>query len=411
MKLLKLSKQLMLFFSKNNHLNHVSLTNKTNNIFYELHKEMLKAYNYVKRQSPYRATIKKITTASQIIKPNNFNTKSFPEIVRKHIDDMMMAEISYSFSLYDRNIRVHFIVEHDNIEGELEVYNRYVETIAMWLYMLNIYAPKECVDSINIYLYFTSLLKKLPSSNIYVLDENNVNTAFTTTCPKDSEIVVFRKEEWFKVLIHESFHNFGLDFSGMNNDAVNNCILNIFPVNSQVNAYEAYTEFWAEIMNALFCSFFELKDKSDINEFLSSAEFYINFERRYSFFQMVKTLQFMGLTYRDLYSKTEYAKVHRENLYKEKTNVLSYYVLKTVMLNNFQGFLLWCNKNNLSLLNFKKTIGNQNEFCEFIRKNYKTKSMLEGVDESEDFLSKLKRKKGNMKYILSNMRMSICELG
>jgi hypothetical protein len=277
--------------------------------------------------------------------------------------------------------------------------------------MLNIYAPKECVDSINIYLYFTSLLKKLPSSNIYVLDENNVNTAFTTTCPKDSEIVVFRKEEWFKVLIHESFHNFGLDFSGMNNGAVSNCILNIFPVNSQVNSYEAYTEFWAEIMNALFCSFFELKDKSDINEFLSSAEFYINFERRYSFFQMVKTLQFMGLTYRDLYSKTEYAKVHRENLYKEKTNVLSYYVLKTVMLNNFQGFLLWCNKNNLSLLNFKKTIGNQNEFCEFIRKNYKTKSMLEGVDESEDFLSKLKRKKGNMKYILSNMRMSICELG
>ena len=411
MKLLKLSKQLMLFFSKNNHLNHVALTNKTKSIFNELHNEMLKAHNYIKRQPPYRATIKKITNASQITKPNFFNAKSFPELIRNHIDDMMMAEISYSFSLFDRIIKVHFIVENENVEGELEVYNRYVQSIAMWLYMLNAYAPKECVESINIYLYFTSLLKQLPTSNIHVLDENNVNTAFTTTCPKDSEIVVFRKEEWFKVLIHESFHNFGLDFSGMNNDEVNNCILNIFPVNSQVNSYEAYTEFWAEIMNALFCSFFEIKDKSNTHEFLSSAEFYINFERRYSFFQMVKTLHFMGLTYRDLYSKTEYAKVHRENLYKEKTNVLSYYVLKTVMLNNFQGFLSWCDKHNLSLLNFKKTIGNQNEFCEFIRKNYKTKSMLEGVDESEDFLSKVKRKKGNSKYILSNMRMSICELG
>jgi hypothetical protein len=411
MKLLKQSKQLMLFFSKNNRLNHIDLTNKTKGIFNELHSEMVKAYNYVKRQPTFKASIKKINTASQIIKPKNFNSKSFPEIVRKHIDDMMMAEISYSFSLYDRNVRVHFIVENANVEGELEVYNRYVETIAMWLYMLHIYAPKECVDSINIYLYFTSLLKKLPSSNIHVLDENNVNTAFTTTCPKDSEIVVFRKEEWFKVLIHESFHNFGLDFSMMNNEDVNNCILNIFPVNSQVNSYEAYTEFWAEIMNVLFCSFFELKNKSDIHEFLSSVEFYINFERRYSLFQMVKTLQFMGLTYKDLYSKTDYAKVHRENLYKENTNVLAYYVLKSVMLNNFQGFLLWCDKHNLSILNFKKTIGNQNEFCEFIRKNYKTKSMLEGVDESEDFLSKVKRKKGNVKYILSNMRMSICELG
>jgi hypothetical protein len=411
MRLLKLSKQLMLFFSKNNHLNHIHLTNKTKSIFGDLHNEMLNAYNYVKKHSPYKANIKKITTVSQITKPKIFNANSFPELVRKHIDDMMMAEVSYSFSLYDRNVKVHFIVENENVEGELDVYNRYIESIVMWLYLLNIYSPKECVNSINIYLYFTSLLKTLPSSNIYVLDENNVNTAFTTTCPSDSEIVVFRKEEWFKVLIHESFHNFGLDFSMMNNEAVNNCILDIFPVNSQVNSYEAYTEFWAEIINALFCSFFELKDKSDINDFLSSAELYINFERRYSFFQMVKTLQFMGLTYRDLYSKTEHAKVHRENLYKEKTNVLSYYVLKTVMLNNFQGFLSWCNKNNLSLLNFKKTIGNQNAFCEFIRKNYKTKSMLECVDESEEFLSKLKRRKGNTKFILSNMRMSICELG
>ena len=81
------------------------------------------------------------------------------------------------------------------------------------------------------------------------------------------------------------------------------------------------------------------------------------------------------------------------------------------MLNNFQGFLSWCDKHNFSVINFKKTISNQNEFCEFIRKNYKTKSMLEGVDLSEEFLSKLKHKKGNMRYILSNMRMSICELG
>lgn len=411
MKLLKESKKLLLFFSKNGKLNNIRLTNKTKIIFNELHKEILNAYNYIKKQAPYKASVKKITSAIQITKPKYFNSKSFPEIVRKHIDDMIMSEISYSFSLYERTVKVHFIVEEDNIEGKLEIYNRYIESIAMWLYILNIYAPKECVNTINIYLYFTSLLKKLPASNIYVLDENNVNTAFTTTCPKDSEIVIFRKEEWFKVLIHETFHNFGLDFSGMNNDIVNHCILNIFSVNSQVNAYEAYTEFWAEILNALFCSFFELDNKLNINEFLSSAEFYINFERRFSFFQMIKTLEFMGLTYKELYSKTEYAKINRTNLYKEKTSILAYFVLKTVLLNNFQGFLNWCDKNNLSILNFKKTIGNQTLFCEFIKKNYKSKSMLDAIDETENFIFKLKKKKGNLKYILSNMRMSICELG
>jgi len=264
---------------------------------------------------------------------------------------------------------------------------------------------------LNIYFYFTSLEKNLPNSNIHILDETNVNTAFTTTCPSDSEIVVFRREEWFKVFIHETFHNFGLDFSMMNNDMIHECIMNIYKVNSDINAYEAYTEFWAEITNSLFCSYHATIDKNNINEFLSNAEFYINFERTYSFFQLVKTLDFMGLQYKDLYSNTKHSDILRENLYKENTNVLSYYIIKSVLINNYQGFLSWCKTNNLSLLDFKKTIGNQKQFCKFIEKNYKIQSLLDGIHESHIFLSKIKKKKGNNKFILSNMRMSICELG
>ena len=411
MNLTKQSRELIYFFSKNKHLNYDRQTNKTNTILSELYNEILEAYNFCKEKINYKISIKKIVTATQIIKPLNFNSKSFPEIVRNHIDESMMSEISFSFSLYDRNIKVHFIVENGNIELEIDLYTRYMEIITMWLYILNIYGSKECAKTLNIYFYFTSLEKYLPNSNIHILDEINVNTAFTTTCPKDSEIVVFRKEEWFKVFIHETFHNFGLDFSMMDNEEVNTCILDIFKVNSQVNSYEAYTEFWAEIINALFCSFHSIKNKNDINEFLSNTEFYINFERTYSFFQLVKTLNFMGLSYSDLYSKTKHSVILRENLYKENTNVLSYYIIKCVLINNYQGFLSWCSKNNLSLLDFKKTIGNQKQFCKFIEKNYKTQTMLNGIHESEVFLSKIKRKKGNSNFILSNLRMSICELG
>jgi hypothetical protein len=322
----------------------------------------------------------------------------------------MIAEITYSFSLQSRNIKVHFIAENFS-NDDISLYNRYMESITMWLYILNIYSPRECANTLVVYFYFTSLEKKLPVSNNHILDETNVNTAFTTTCPKDSEIVVFRKEEWFKVFIHETFHNFGLDFSMMNNETLHDCILDIFKVNSKVNSYEAYTEFWAEIMNALFCSFHGLKNKSDVDEFLSDADFYINFEITYSFFQLVKTLDFMGLKYSDLYSNTKHAKVARENLYKENTSVLSYYVIRCVLLNNYQGFLAWCSKHNSSLLNFKKTIEAQEEFCKFVEKNYKTSSMLDGIYESELFLSKLKKKKGNNRFILSNLRMTICELG
>ncbi len=417
MKLSKNSKQLMLFFTKNKHINNIKQSNRTDIILNELYDDILNAYKYLsnlkQKGQYYTVTTKKVLTATQISKPQNFNSNSFPELVRKHIDELTMSELTYHFSLYGRNIKVHFIVENDNVELELDTYNKHVDSIIMWLYILNQYASKKCANTLVIYLYFTSLEKKIPNSNIFILDEINVNTAFTTTCPKDSEIVVFRKEEWFKVFIHETFHNFALDFSDMNNNEAHRCILDIFKVESNVNLYEAYTEFWAEIMNALFCSFFSIKNKNDINDFLSNAEFFINFERTFSFFQLVKTLDFMGLTYKDLYSDTERSHILRENLYKEKTNVLSYYIIKTVMINNYQGFLAWCKTNNLSLLQFKKTIKNQNDFCKFIENNYKSSSMLNGVTETKSFLNNIRKKskKMNLSYILSNLRMIICELG
>jgi len=410
MELSKQSKELILFFSKNKYLNYVKQTNKTTSILRELYNEIQEANYYVKKQIKYRYTIKKIQSATQITKPKNFNTRSFPEIVRNHIDEVIMSEICFYFSLYDRDIKVYFIVENDNIMLEIEQYNKYIHTIATWLYILNMYSSKRCSVNLSIYFYFTSLKKNLPTSNIYILDETNVNTAFTTTCSSDSEIIIFRKEEWLKVFIHETFHNFGLDFSMMNNDITHECVMNIYKVKSNINAYEAYTEFWAEIINAVFCGYYATTN-NDINDFLSNCDFYINFERIYSMFQLVKTLDFMGLQYKDLYSNSKQSVILRENLYKENTSVLSYYVLKTVLLNNFQGFLGWCDTNNLSILNFNKTIGNQNKFCDFIKKNYKNRSMLENVELTEEFLSKLKKKRGNMKYILSNMRMSICELG
>ena len=417
MKLSKKSKELMLFFTKNSYINKVSQTKRTDSIIMDLYKDIYNAYKYLnslkQKGNYFNITTKKISSASQISKPHNFNSNSFPEIIRKHIDELTLSEIIYNFSLYGRMIKLYFIVEEDNVELKLDEFNKYVDNIIIWLYILNQYASKQCANTLAVYFYFTSLEKKLPNSNIFILDERNVNTAFTTTCPRDSEIVVFRHEEWFKVFIHETFHNFGLDFSDMNNNESKNCILNIFQVNSEVNLYESYTEFWAEIMNALFCSFFALKDKNDVDEFLSNSEFFINFERTYSFFQLVKTLNFMGLTYKDLYSKSEHSRILRENLYKEKTNVLAYYVIKTVLINNYQGFLSWCKINNFSLLQFKKTLANQKEFCKFIEKNYKTTSMINGVVETQHFLNNIQKdkKKTNLHYILTNLRMSICEMG
>lgn len=412
MKITKNSKDLILFFSKNKHLNNSRQTKETQQILISLYNNMIEAYNYIKSNNIiFTPVLKNISKSEHIIKPRMFNSKSFPETIRNHIDDFTMTEISYSFSLYDRKIKVYFLIEKSLTDLNIEVYNTYMEMICIWLYILNMYASNKCSKTFTVYFYLTSQQKKIPSSNIHILNETHVNTAFTTTCPVVSEIVVYRNEEWFKVFIHETFHNFGLDFSMMDNELITNCILNIYKVKSSVNAYEAYAEFWAEIMNALFCSFVSTKHKDDMKEFLSNANFYINYERTYSFFQLTKILDFMGLTYKELYSNLKYTHVIRENLYKENTNVLSYYILKTILLGNYQGFLSWCKINNQTILDFKKTPENQIQFCNFIKKNYKTQSVLNSIYESTAFLSKIKKSNFKNNFVLSNLRMSICELG
>ena len=421
MNLSKISKQLLEFFTKNNNVYHLKQTNRTKNIILELYNDLISSYKFLnnlkQKGNYYFINIKKILTATQITRPKNFNANSFPGLVRQHIDENIISEITFHLSLFNRNIKIHFMLEEDEIEVNFEKFISYVDAMIMWLFILNQYASKKCANSLSIYLYFTSLEKKLPNSNVFILDEINVNTAFTTTCPSDSEIIVFRKEDWFKVFIHETFHNFALDFSDMNNTEIHNCILNIFKVDSQVNLYEAYTEFWAEMMNALFCSFFSLKDKSNVEEFLYYSDFFINFERTYSLFQLVKILNFMGLTYTDLFSNKQSSILLRNNLYKEKTNVLSYFVIKTILMYNYQGFLYWCKKNNFSLIQFNKTITTQKDFCKFIINNYKTTSLLNSINETNYFLNKIKKqkknsyKKYNLQFILNNLRMSICELG
>jgi len=433
MKLTKNSEILMSFFLDKKCINHIKQTSKTEKILKHLYRDITCADSFIKNKKIkdgdkfYKLNIVKIQSVSQIPKPKSFKPSSFPQEIREHIDTEMLYDLSYTFSLFEREIVVHFVVEDPSVEHQIEIYNEYIEKILVWLHIVNEYASKKCSKRLVLYMYFTSLKKMLPASKITILNENNVNTAFTYTCPVDSEIVVFRKEEWFKVLMHESFHNFSLDFSDMNVIDCKDKILSIFKVNSDVNLFEAYTEFWAEIMNAAFCSFYLIKytDTKDDNfifkEFLKNFDFFVNFERTYKFFQMIKTLDFMGLTYLDLISNNPTAQSTRETLYKEESNVLAYYIITTILINNYQGFLSWCNTNNLSLLQFKKTTNNIDEFCNFIEKNYKTRSLIESVECMQNFLASIKNDKKNIKaskaasvkidYILNNMRMTLCELG
>ena len=264
----------------------------------------------------------------------------------------------------------------------------------------------------------TSLTKNIPQSNISVLGESHANTAFTTTCPVNSEIIIFRKEEWFKSFIHETFHNFALDFSDMDNNDCHTKIKSLFPVDSKVNLFESYTEFWAEITNICLCSYLSLKNKSRVNEYLRECKELMELEKTFGVFQMVKVLGYMGLTYKSLYSKDEQNETLRNTLYREETNILAYYIIKTILMVNADKFLEWCKTNNTSLMQFNKSGNNQNKFCLFIKNHYKSSKFLGLVKCNEEYIGNLinsrpktKKDKSRLLFLLDTMRMTMCELG
>jgi len=101
MKLTKNSKLLMNFFMKNNCVDHISQTKNTDEIIRELYNEIVDAYNYLihlkrtkKDSSFYNISIKKITNISQISRPKTFNSNSFPENVRNHIEKFHILFLS-----------------------------------------------------------------------------------------------------------------------------------------------------------------------------------------------------------------------------------------------------------------------------------------------------------------------------
>ena len=203
------SQELTSFFIQNNCIKHERINPKTREILTVLYNQIKNTNNDIKHIN-FTKQLRKHTS----IKPRSFDLRSFPETIINHIDSTDSIEITYNFSLEERNITVHFILENST---DITKCDNHISLIIHLMCILNIYSNKMCSKKLNIFIYMTSLKKELPKTNAHVLNQTNVNTAFTRTCMPTAEIVIFRKEEWFKVLIHESFHNFGLDFADMDN--------------------------------------------------------------------------------------------------------------------------------------------------------------------------------------------------
>ena len=348
-----------------------------------------------------------IETIQQIKFPTLYNDSFFPDKIKKIIELNTIKGIIYNTILDKRKINFYFYIQDNNISySTLDIYVKYM---LMWIYILNTYdGYNNCSQQLNIFIFLTNFQKNIPSDNITILSQEHVNTAYTMTCSANSEIIIYRKEEWFKVFLHETMHNFGFDFSNMHLKEFNEKISKIFPINSKFNLYESYCEAWARIINAAFCSYSILNNKNNINSFVSYCDILLQIERVFSLYQTNKILNYFGMKYENLYKKDEISVSLRNTLYKEKTNVFAYYIITSILLNDYTEFIKWCNINNFELIKFNKTPRTLESFYLYIKKKYTNDVYIKSLNCIEK-INKTKISNNNT-FLKNSLRMTILEL-
>jgi hypothetical protein len=199
-------------------------------------------------------------------------------------------------------------------------------------------------------------------------------------------------------------HALGLDWHEMSTTKLKEKMKRLYKIKSDMNTPEAYVEFWACILNSCFSSYF-LSNKN-LEEYLLFVEYFLEFEKIYSLYQINKILKFMEMSYTDLYKNNVSSVQLRKYMYKEDSNVFMYYILKTLFLYNHLDFFVFCKKNNKNLINFFKTEDNMNNLYNFIHKMHDKASFINDINKIGNIINKKKVKQ----FVRKTMRMSAVEL-
>lgn len=304
-------------------------------------------------------------------------------------------------------------VEHTTSESKgiplywLKKYRQHVYKAFAWFQFIAPYTKDcNCSKELDVYLYFTPFKKNLPDTPSSTVGPQHSNTGFTTSCTanlskngsKDrTEIIIYRYEEFFKVLLHETMHNLDLDFGHMTDEVT---VDHLFPgIKHDIILSETYAETWARLLNvAFYCYYNILGGHGGYKKYQLAVQRCLATERAFSLYQATNVLAHMGLTLPQILSTDATVKSLVSKKYSEDTNVFAYYILAGLTMLEADLFLQWCkdtNKHNLICANS----GNAGSdalliFIELVVKSSSTSSSS-SLSRAIETITKMKREIGS----------------
>lgn len=213
----------------------------------------------------------------------------------------------------------------------------YVEFIMFFtrfiIYIFN--KVKVLRKPLYVYLYLTDYKKEFPLLDKFkTLKPENVNSGLKTTYHDKIEILIYRKEELFKVIIHELTHAFELDdISSISSQE--ELIKNYFYKNTSLRIQESVTDTLACLYNiAIFSKILSIILKLPYNDIFE----HVYFHEYYYIIRKAKQV----LIYEGYDINNDGITVNKRHKKWENTHVISYYVLKAMnfyQINNFLNYI------------------------------------------------------------------------
>ena len=321
-------------------------------------------------------------------KDTNIKYKTFYEILFKPINERIsLHKIIYENMFISLDVVQHAESENLNLETfvgnntDIEVY--YISNKPNMEYISKIISFFRKLVNNDKYiklLIFYGKQKKYMPSNKYICSDN-VNTGVTES---GRVIMIWREEEFYKVLIHELIHYFGIDF--YISDDIYNRLHEKFSKKFLIDGFDRINESYTEALAMMIHSIMYANIKNeDINKILT-------YELCFSHFQIAKILHhFKCKKFSDVYT-TKMC---------QWTSVCSYYIIKCFFMVNYHSLLdFWKDKGYFILKN-------QNEYEKIYDKILNTNAINEKLINL--FIEHLENNNKNTFEIIT-LRMSMFQL-
>lgn len=300
---------------------------------YDIKDKMLetssKVTNYVKKLmsekqaniglSKRKCTLRELTQVSSNSQLMNqlLDSLFIPFTVISWIEQNVNKMFNITFS--NVTLRI-FIDSHQHLENINDII-RNIVLIIKWL--LSITDQIERIVNVDIFL---SPYEKHTNGKIFGYNEINSGVSYSGSCRaskcgcSDSRVQIFRKEEVYKVLIHELLHNLGVDLAKFNfTESIKH--IHMHKKSHAILVNEAYTELIALYFHSVFYSY---KHNCLLTNVLDE-------EKSFTEKQINKVFNVSGIQ--------SHIALSKPNNFIQYTNVIPYYIIKYLLLSHMKQFV------------------------------------------------------------------------